>query len=212
MTKYQNRYWVESSPKRQDAEKLRASDSHFNRNYGYWNTRFEVLPEVIYFCIQHLPYRKTQYEVILVLYQGGFDTHTGLPEHQNNLNNPIIWQKNEIFKSELPVFAVDVRTKKIKSTNVGYVKQYIDQSSSIRFGTLDRPAHFNSKADYTCNHLYEIMITSEINTLTQLCEIERTHFLTIFPSSQTNPYMAEYLLTGNRKSYLVLIEVASLWL
>ena len=67
------------------------------------------------------------------------------------------------------------------STNDGYVKQYIDQSSSIRFATSDKPAHFKSKAGYTFSHIYGIMSTTETNTITQTCEIERTQILTILP-------------------------------
>ena len=61
-----------------------------------------------------------------------------------------------------------------KSTNDGYVKQYIDQSSSIRLGTLDMPAYYNSKVDATVNHMFGIMTTFEINTKPQLCENEQT--------------------------------------
>ena len=68
----------------------------------------------------------------------------GLPEHQNVFDNPRIWQKNDVFKSEPPLFTLDTRSK-IKS-NDGHVKQNIDQSSSIRLGTLDIPAHFKSKS------------------------------------------------------------------
>ena len=114
---------------------MRASDSLYNKSRGYRKTTIEVLPEVNEFFSQQLPYHKTQYEDIPVRFQIGFSTPTRLPEHQNRSDNPIIWQKNEVFESEPPLIAVDVSSKK-KSTTDGYVKQYIDQSSSFRFGTL----------------------------------------------------------------------------
>ena len=56
------------------------------------------------------------------------------------------------------------------------------------------------------------MTTSEINKLTQICEIERTQTLmTILSSAQTNPFMAGYLLTGNRSNFVCIAGV-SLWL
>ena len=55
------------------------------------------------------------------------------------------------------------------------------------------------------------MTTSEINKLTQFCEIERTQTLTILSSAQTNPFMAGYLLTGNRSNFVCIAGV-SLWL
>ena len=42
MTKYRNRDWVESLPDGQNAGNVRASDSLFNENHSYRNTRFEV--------------------------------------------------------------------------------------------------------------------------------------------------------------------------
>ena len=190
---------------------MHAFDSLFSKNHGHRKTRFEVLPEINVFCNQQLPYHKTQYEDILFRYQGGFNTHTGLPDHQNVFDKPISWQNNAVFKSEPPFTVVDVGSKRIKSTNDGYVKQNIDQNSSFRFGTLEIPAHFNSQVDYSVNHIYENMTTSEINTLPQLCESERCQILTLLSLAQTNPFMARYLLGENRSNF-VLIESASLWL
>ena len=60
------------------------------------------------------------------------------------------------------------------------------------------------------NCIYKILNTAEINTLTQLCELERTQILTILSLAQTNPYLAGHLVTGNRSNF-VHIEGASLW-
>ena len=92
------------------------------------------------------------------------------------------------------------RIKKIKSTNDGFVKHYMHQTSNTRFGTLDKPAHFTPNVDYTVNHIFEIMTTTEINTLTQHCETERTQFLTILSLAQPNRFMAGCPLIGNRKN------------
>ena len=56
-------------------------------------------------------------------YQDGFNTYTGLPEDQKTFDNVRSWPKNEVFKSKPHIVAVDVRNKKLKSTNDGYVKQ-----------------------------------------------------------------------------------------
>ena len=131
-------------PEEQNADYLRASG---NKKHGCRNTGVEMLPEVNYFCTQRLPYHKTQYEDILVRYQGAFSTHTGLPKHQNVSDKPIIWQRNEVFKSEPPIVAADVRSK--KTTDDVCVKHHRDQSSGIRFGTMDISVYFNAKVDYT---------------------------------------------------------------
>ena len=54
------------------------------------------------------------------------------------------------------------------------------------------------------------MTTAEVNTLTQLCKLERTQFLTILPHSQTNPCMTGFLLPGNRSNF-VHFDGASIW-
>ena len=66
------------------------------------------------------------------------------------------------------------------------------------------PAHFNSKAAYTVNHIYAIMTTNEWNTQIQLQEIERFQILTILLLAQTNRFMAGYLLTENNVMLLKL--------
>ena len=73
------------------------------------------------------------------------------------------------------------------------------------------PAHINTKIDLVINQVYETMTSPELNTLTQLCELERTQILTILAIAQTNPYMAGYLLTGNRSNF-VHEEGSSHWL
>ena len=120
-------------------------------------------------------------------------------------------QNNEVFKSETAPVPVDVRNERIKSTTDGYVNQNINQSSSIRFGIWDIPARLKSKIYHTVNHTYEIIATSEINRLTQLCEIERTKHLTTSSFAQTNPFLEGQPITGNRNK-LVQIEGAWLWL
>ena len=119
--------------------------------------------------------------------------------------------KERSFQKRTPFFVVDVGSKRIKSTNDEYVKQYIDQNSSLRFETLNILGHFISKVDCTLCHIYENLTTSEINTLSRLCEIERIQFLTLLSLAQTNPFMTGYLLRGKRSNF-VLIEGASLWL
>ena len=164
------------------------------------------------FVINIFFYYKTQYEDIFIKYAGGFDMQTGKPRAQQTFDNPIAWQENQVYKSEPPLLTIDERSKTIKTSDP-YIKQYLQNKahSTFQFGTVDVPAHFNSKIDYTVNHIYEIMTTSEINTLTQICELERTQILTILSLAQTNPYMAGFLLTGNRSNF-VHIEGASLWL
>ena len=55
------------------------------------------------------------------------------------------------------------------------------------------------------------MTTAEMNTSTQLCELELTQDFIILSLAQTNSCLAGYLLTRNRSSF-VYFEGPSLWL
>ena len=63
--------------------------------------------------------------------------------------------------NETPLFTVDVSKKNWKSRTDGYVTQNIDLSTSVRFGTLDIPAHFNSMFVYIVNHKLETLTTTD---------------------------------------------------
>ena len=98
-----------------------------------------------------------------------------------------------------------------KSTNDGYVKQYLDQSSSIRSVTVDILKFCTSKADDAVNHISEIKIIIEKKTSTQLCGIKWTRIFSTLSLAQTNPFRAGYVLTRNRSNFICIIG-ASLWL
>ena len=73
------------------------------------------------------------------------------------------------------------------------------------------PAQIHTKVDFIKNQVYETMTSSELNTPSQLCALERTQLLTILAKSQTIPYMPGYLLTGNHSNF-VHVAGSSLWL
>ena len=55
------------------------------------------------------------------------------------------------------------------------------------------------------------MTVQELNTLHTVCELERTHLLTILAMSVKNPQLAGFLLTGNRSNFLY-VEGSTAWL
>ena len=119
-------------------------------------------------------------------------------------------KKRRVLKGEYALIAADVQNMKIKCTTDRYVFQHIDLTTSVRFATIDITATFISKVDYTVNLFYEKTTTAELKTLTQLCEFEPPQRVTILSLAQTNPYVAGFLLKGNRDKF-VLKEGSSLW-
>ena len=76
---------------------------------------------------------------------------------------------------------------------------------SNNFATIDYDAHFNTKIDYTINHVFRSMTVQELNTLHTVCELERNQLLTIVALSVQNPQLAGFLLTGNRSIFLYVL-------
>ena len=58
------------------------------------------------------------------------------------------------------------------------------------------------KFDYTISRISQEMSLSELQTLHQLCELERTHFLQSLALAVLKTTYAGYLLSGNRSNFL----------
>ena len=82
---------------------------------------------------------------------------------------------------------------------------------SNNFATINYDAHINTKIDYTINHVFRSMTVQELNTLHTICELERSHLLTILAMSVQNPQLAGFHLTGNRSNFLY-VEGSTAWL
>ena len=68
-------------------------------------------------------------------------------------------------------------------------------------------AHINTKIGFVINQIYETLTSSELNTLTQLCELERTQYLTKLAIALTNPYTTAYLLTAATVVILCMLRI-----
>ena len=62
---------------------------------------------------------------------------------------------------------------------------------------MDYEAHIDTKIDYSINHVFKTMSVFELNTLHIICEVERTHLLTIFAMSVKNSQLAGFFLSQN---------------
>ena len=67
---------------------------------------------------------------------------------------------------------------------------------------LDYELHQGTKLDYLFFESSKMLVSSEIQLLKNLCEQERTQFLTILMLSWENPRLVGYMLTGNRFMFL----------
>ena len=76
------------------------------------------------------------------------------------------------------------------TSNQKYIFPALNVSNKV--ATLDYDAHFNTKFDFTINHVFKSMKVQELNTLHTVCELERTQLLTILAMSVKNPQLADF--------------------
>ena len=70
------------------------------------------------------------------------------------------------------------------------------------FGNIHYDIHLDMKLDYTISRIFQEMPLSELETLHQLCELERTQILQSLALAVLKIPYAGYLLSGNRSNFL----------
>ena len=70
------------------------------------------------------------------------------------------------------------------------------------FGAIYYDIQLDMKLDYTISRIFQEMTLSELETLHQLCELERTQILQSLALAILKIPYAGYLLTGNRSNFV----------
>ena len=70
------------------------------------------------------------------------------------------------------------------------------------FGAIHYDIHLDMKLDYTKSRIFEEMSFSEIETLHQLCELERTQIIQSLALAVLKIPYAGFLLSGNRSNFI----------
>ena len=70
------------------------------------------------------------------------------------------------------------------------------------FGNIHYDIHLDMKLDYTISRIFQEMSLSELETLHQLCELERTQILQSLALAVLKIPYAGYLLSGKRSNFL----------
>ena len=98
---------------------------------------------------------------------------------------------------------IPVNFQKSNGQPVGHLKPHDTRSTRLQelslmnnsyFGNIHYDIHLDMKLDYTISQIFQEMSLSELETLHQLCKLERTQILQSY---------AGYLLSGNRSNFLV---------
>ena len=70
------------------------------------------------------------------------------------------------------------------------------------FGNIHYDIHLDMKLDYTSSRIFQETSLSELETLHQLCELERTQILQSLALAVLKIHYAGYLLSGNGSNFL----------
>ena len=106
---------------------------------------------------------------------------------------------------------VPVNLIKIAGKPGGKLKPYDSKSTRLQklslmnntyFGAIQYDIHLDMKLDYTISRTFQDMSLSELKTLHQLCELERTEILQSLALAVLKLPYAGYLLSGNRSNFL----------
>ena len=165
-------------------------------------TRIQVYQETEFACKYSNPIYKTQYSEILVEYEKGFDMTTGKTKFDPYATSHPINEGTSY---------VPVNFNKSKGQPGGKLKPYdskitrlqeLSLMNSTYFGNIHYFIYLGMKLDYTIGRIFQEMSLSELETLHQLCEIERTQILQSLALAVLKIPFAGYLLSGNRSNFL----------
>ena len=80
--------------------------------------------------------------------------------------------------------------------------QELSLMNSTHFGAIHYDIHLDMILDYTTSRIFQEMSLSELETLHQLCELEKTQILqSLALAVLKKPYVG-YLLSGNRSNFI----------
>ena len=74
--------------------------------------------------------------------------------------------------------------------------------NNTHFGAIHYDIHFDMKKDFTISRIFQEMSLTELETLHQLCELERTQILQSIALAVLKIPYAGYFLSGNRSNYV----------
>ena len=130
MVKYQERYWIETNAEWSSVQK---PDVHQKVKYNDTSsiaTRFEIYPLVERECGSPQPLHKTEYDDIYIIYEYGFDMHTGLK----------VTRKEDKFEEEK---FIKIKPQQIMSN--AYTRYEDEEHQNYYYGFVNENTHLQMK-------------------------------------------------------------------
>ena len=205
MIKFDQKYFIESIPFEEvNPGQIRSINAKFRNLHNIENklTRFQIYPETELACKYKTTIYKTQYSDLLVEYEDGFDMKTGhlfvnpmATSHSPTDGNPYVSVK---FQKNIGRIGGKLKPQDADSTRL----QELSLMNRTYFGAIHYDIHLDMKLDYTISRIFQEMSLTELETLHQLCELERTQILQSLALAVLKIPYAGYLLSGNRSNFI----------
>ena len=138
MVKYQDRYWIETNAEWTTVQKPDIQEKIKLNKTASIATRFEIYPIVEHECGSLQPLHKTEYDDIYIIYEYGFDMHTGQK----------VTRKKDKFDDEK---FIKITPKQIISTHTRYEDE---DNNQFYCGFINENTHLNMKMDLYMSNIY----------------------------------------------------------
>ena len=203
MIKFHEKYFIESIPyELVNPSRKQSNDFRNIHNIENKLTRFQIYQEAEIACKYRNPLYKTQYSEILVEYEKGFDMTTGKIKFDSYAtNHPLNEGTSYIpvnFQKSIVQPGGKLKPHASRSTRL----QEISLMNNTYFGKIHYDIHLDMKLEHTFIRIFQEITPSELETLHQLCELERTQILQSLELAVLKIPYAVYLLSGNRSNFL----------
>ena len=138
MVKYQERYWIETNAEWSSVQKPDVTQKVKFNNTATIATRFEIYPLVERECGSPQPLHKTEYDDIYIIYEYGFDMHTGQK----------VTRKEDKFENEK---FIKIKPKKIMTQYTCYEDE---ENQNYYYGFVNENTHLQMKMDLYMSNIY----------------------------------------------------------
>ena len=186
MVKYEDRYWIETNAEWTTVQKPDIQEKITLNKTASIATRFEIYSIVEHECGSIQPLHKTEYDDIYIIYEYGFDMHTGQK----------VTRKKDKFDDEK---FINITPKQITSTLTRYEDE---DNNQFYYGFINENTHLNMKMDLYMSNIYSRISLQAIEFYSQICEQTRNlRQLTLTQVQKITPLLG-YILTGDRSIFV----------
>ena len=186
MVKYQDRYWIETNAEWTTVQKPDIQEKITLNKTASIATRFEIYPIVEHECGSIQPLHKTEYDDIYIIYEYGFDMHTG---------QKVTRKKNKFDDEKF----TKITPKEITSTLTRYEDE---DNNQLYYGFVNENTHLNMKMDLYMSNIYSRISLQAIESYSQICEQTRNLRQLTLTQVQKNTPLLGYILTGDRSIFV----------